>query len=304
VAGVGGVMATQVLGGPGSRFVASAQALTPYGLPLAVVVAGGALWRRSHALAAAASMVGAAVAVLALPVVFPSQPPPALAGARGMRAASVNLLYDNESVDEAADDLLVVDADVVLFTEYTPEHAKSLLDHRLSDRYPHQINRDAPFASGIAIWSKFELEEPEPPSVDGSGRWVSTVVRGPDRPLRVLGVHPPTPIYDHDEWASDLRALGTAVSETVLPTLVIGDFNASYWHPRFREILDRGFVDAHIANGDGWSTSWPTDRVIPPFVRLDHALTGNGLVATDVDDFRVAGSDHVGFVVTVTPSAE
>jgi endonuclease/exonuclease/phosphatase (EEP) superfamily protein YafD len=84
--------------------------------------------------------------------------------------------------------------------------------------------------------------------------------------------------------------------------LVIGDFNASYWHPDFRRVLDAGFVAAHTATGSGFSTSWPTTWPIPPFVRLDHALTTGGLVATEVEDFDVAGSDHLGMIVTVAPT--
>ena len=87
------------------------------------------------------------------------------------------------------------------------------------------------------------------------------------------------------------------------PTLLIGDFNASYWHPDFRSALDAGFVSAHTATGAGFSTSWPTTWPIPAFVRLDHALTAGGLVATDVEDFDVAGSDHLGMIVTVAPTS-
>jgi hypothetical protein len=38
------------------------------------------------------------------------------------------------------------------------------------------------------------------------------------------------------------------------------------------------------------------------FVRLDHALTTDNLVATHVEDFDIVGSDHRGFVVTVAPA--
>ena len=95
------------------------------------------------------------------------------------------------------------------------------------------------------------------------------------------------------------RDVGTTADA---PTLLIGDINASYWHPDFRRVLEAGFVDAHTAAGFGFSTSWPTTWPIPPFVRLDHALTTGGLVATDVADFDVAGSDHLGMIVTVAPT--
>ena len=37
----------------------------------------------------------------------------------------------------------------------------------------------------------------------------------------------------------------------------------------------------------------------PTFVRLDHALMTDGLVATGIDDIDIPGSDHRGFVVSV-----
>jgi endonuclease/exonuclease/phosphatase (EEP) superfamily protein YafD len=93
--------------------------------------------------------------------------------------------------------------------------------------------------------------------------------------------------------------LGSAATE---PTLIVGDFNASYWHPAFRDLLRSGLSDAHTVHGKGFSASWPTGKFFPAFVRLDHALTGNGLVSTSVQDFTVPGSDHRGFVVSVVPA--
>jgi endonuclease/exonuclease/phosphatase (EEP) superfamily protein YafD len=127
-------------------------------------------------------------------------------------------------------------------------------------------------------------------------------VRGPDGPVRIIGVHPPTPIVNFDEWRSDLARFGELAQRDDTPALLIGDFNASFWHPTFRALLDEGFTDAHIAAGAGLSTSWPMDGLLPPFVRLDHALTNDSLVSTDVEDFDIAGSDHRGVIVTVAPA--
>jgi endonuclease/exonuclease/phosphatase (EEP) superfamily protein YafD len=115
-------------------------------------------------------------------------------------------------------------------------------------------------------------------------------------------MHMPTPLVDVDAWQRDL-ATAAAIGRTAEgPTLLIGDLNSSYWHPGFRRLLDVGFVDAHTAAGSGFSTSWPTDWWIPPFVRLDHALTIGGLVSTDIADFEIPGSDHRGLMVTVAPT--
>jgi endonuclease/exonuclease/phosphatase (EEP) superfamily protein YafD len=112
----------------------------------------------------------------------------------------------------------------------------------------------------------------------------------------------PTPIKDVGAWRDDLATAARIGREADGPTLLVGDLNSSYWHPDFRRLLDVGFVDAHAAAGSGFSTSWPRNWSVPPFVRLDHALTTGGLVSTDVVDLDVPGSDHRGLVVTVAPA--
>ena len=96
----------------------------------------------------------------------------------------------------------------------------------------------------------------------------------------------PTPLVDFDAWRTDLATAAEIGRTTTEPTLLIGDLNSSYWHPDFRRLLDAGFVDANAAAGSGFSTSWPTGKVIPAFVRLDHALTIDGLVSTDIVDLK------------------
>jgi endonuclease/exonuclease/phosphatase (EEP) superfamily protein YafD len=301
VAGVGLVMITQAFGWDGTRIVSTLQSLTPYGIPLVVFVAAGAIWARRYALAATSAAVGLGALLLATPMVFPPGRPDTRPDAAGLSAAAVNLLYSNPQVDAVADDLIGLDADVIAFSEYTPEHRSTLVAHPVANRYPYKINRDSMFADGMALWSKYALTENE--QIDTVNGSIDASLEGPDGTIRVFAVHPPTPIFDHDDWKRELRAVAEFADDVVTPTLVIGDFNAAYWHPAFRDILRQGLTDAHMANGQGWSTSWPTDELFPPFVRLDHALTGNGLVSTDIDDFRLPGSDHAAFVVTVKPVA-
>ena len=153
----------------------------------------------------------------------------------------------------------------------------------------------------MAVWSRYPLDENERQAT--INRTVDTWIETPDGPLRMLGVHPPTPVFDFAGWTREIDQITDDVSMLSEPTLVIGDFNASYWHPSFRRLLDQGLVDAHMTHGAGWTASWPTDELFPPFVRLDHALTSSELVSVDVHDFEVPGSDHAGFVVTVVPAA-
>ncbi|MFK7917153.1 MAG: endonuclease/exonuclease/phosphatase family protein [Ilumatobacter sp.] len=297
VAGVGVVMLTQTFGIDGNRLVASVQALTPYGLVLMVVVAAIALWQQILPLALTAAVVGVSVLGLATPIAFPPGQAIPAADATEVRVAAVNLLFSNPRINDVADLMIETNADVLVFSEYTVDHSRALLAHPLASLYPFQVNRDGLFAGGTAVWSRLPIvENARPVSIN---RTIDATVTTADGPIRVLAVHPPTPIFDFGEWKADLKRIGQAAESATEPIVVIGDFNASYWNPALRRLLRNGLTDAHMANGAGWSVSWPTDKIVPPFVRLDHALTGNGLVSTSVEDYRVPGSDHAGLTVTV-----
>lgn len=296
---IGVVMLSEIAQWTGTRTIATLQALTPH-LALALVpIAGIAIWRGNLSITAGAGLVGlAALAILAPAMRGRSSERPV--GSNGLRVALVNLLYGNEQINAVAKDLADRDIDVIVFNEYTPEHQAALLASGLANSYPFKVDNSAPFAGGIAIWSRHELTVGTPPATDDPSLNVSA--KTPVGRVRIIAVHPRTPIYDFAEWETDLRAIADIDPQDDAALLLLGDFNATYWHPGFRRILRSGYVDAHIAAGHPLSASWPTNNLIPRFVRLDHALTAGQLVSSDVEDFDIPGSDHRGFVVTVVPS--
>ncbi len=299
VAVTGAITLTQAFGLTGTWPVAVVQALTPYFGAVLVPIVLAALWRRQFLVVTVSAAVLFGVAVLGTPLAFPDDRPAPAPGSVGLDVAALNLWYQNTRVDEVDEVLADLDADVIVFTEYTPEHEASLLASPLSPEFVHRRGTSGPGRGGIVVWSRFPLRVGE---FDSLRRGLDLTVAGPDGDVRILAMHLPTPSDDFNTWRRVLataREIGRTAGES---TLIIGDLNSSYWHPDFRRVLDAGFVDAHTAAGSGFSTSWPTNWRIPPFVRLDHALTTGDLVATSVDDFDVPGSDHRGLVVTVAPA--
>lgn len=299
--GVGAVLVTQMFDWDGTALVATFQALTPIGLVVVLAVAVVASLGRAWWLAISSSLVLLGILALATPLALPGDEAVPAIDSEGMTIAAINLLFDNPVVDEVADDLLVRSPDVISFSEFTFEHRRTLGAHPLADRYPHRIEFDEPFGSGMAIWSVHPIVARRPNITVARG--LDVTIDGPDAPIRVVAVHPPTPVSDFDSWRDALRTIGERTSDSTIPTVIVGDFNASFWHPSFRELLERGFTDAHIAAGRGWSTSWPTDTPFPSFVRLDHALTDDRLTVTELVDFQPPGSDHRAFVARVDPVA-
>ena len=300
VAGVGIITLTQAFGWAITPLVVVAQSLTPYLGVVVIAVAFVALWTRRLLLVTVAAAIGFGIVVLGTPLAFPDGQPDPIDGAAGLEVASANLLFSNDRIADVADQMDQLAADVIVFTEYTAQHQAALLSSPLAERYPYRTDRAGPRGDGVAIWSAMPVEVAEHPDTDSTS--IDVTVSGPDGDIRVVAVHLATPLDDFESWSHDLRAAAEIGRTASGPTLLIGDFNASYWHPDFRSVLDAGFVDAHTAAGSGLSTSWPTTWPIPPFVRLDHGLTTSGLVATDVEDFSVPGSDHLGLVVTVAPT--
>ncbi len=297
---VGLVLITQAIGWSGTRLLAVAHALTPYlAVPIVFVVVL-ALSRRKLLQATVATAVGFGIAALGTPLAFPDRQPQPVAGSAGLDVAALNLWYRNTHVDEVARGLGELDADVIVFSEYTPDHQSVLTSSALAAQYPHRVERNGDRPTGVAVWSRWPLSDNGILDTYHSSHDVT--VAGPDGDIRIVAMHMVTPFDDFDGWQSDLAVARTIGRTTDGPTLLIGDLNSSHWHPDFRQVLDAGFVDAHAAMGSGFSTSWPIDRIVPAFVRLDHALTAGGLVSAGVTDLDVPGSDHRGLLVSVAPA--
>ena len=293
-----GVLAlTQAFGVGSQGPLPALQSLTPWVLlpafPIALVAALGD--RRPLALTSAG--VAVCLLVLSFPIAFPGHRPAVEAGATRLRIAFANLYRENEDADGARA-VLAHDADLVAVVELNPIMADHL-DAEGAERYPYRVERPLRGSEGLALYSRY-------PIVDAAVRPIGTRL-GMEarldidgRPVRLFVVHPFPPIFNgrlSGEWAASLDAIGDEATSPGPPTIVVGDFNASRWHPPFRRLLGRGLRDAHEWLGHGFSTSWPNDWPTPPFVRLDHALLRPGVIPTAVDDFRVPGSDHRGFVV-------
>ncbi len=297
---VGIVLVTQLGGWSPTVAVVVVQSVTPYVGLLLVPVALVAIWRRWLFLATPCAAIGMGLLVLAAPLAFPDDQPDPIEGAVGLRVASANLLYSNERMDDVVATLHDLAPDVIVFNEYTPQHQATLQASPLADDYPYGVDRTDEYAGGIALWSREPVEVDTPP--DTHNHSLDVRVDGPDGEVRVVALHVPAPMISFTGWKRDLRTAARLGRDATTPTMIVGDLNASYWHPDFRQLLDVGAVDAHIANDHGFGISWPTDSALPPFVRLDHALTTDGLVSVDAGDFEIPGSDHRGLIVTVAPT--
>ncbi len=293
-----GLCITQWFGIEGRRTITAFQALTPYALLCAVPVSLAASVTRRHALALVALVPVVTLLVLAFPVVFHTTAAEAQAGAPRLTVAFANCYFENPTPATTAAAMAATDADVLVMVEYTPQLHDALVAV-LHDDYPYRLERARLDGGGVAVWSRFPVltggitRVSDRPTVD-----VTIDVHG--RTVRVLGVHTFPPTHNAKDWQQQLRDIGTTAGDSSLPTVIVGDFNASWWHPSFRALLHQGWRDTHQTLGQGWGASWPANRgwLPPPFVRIDHALFRSPVTPIAIRDLHVPGSDHVGLVAT------
>jgi endonuclease/exonuclease/phosphatase (EEP) superfamily protein YafD len=297
IAVMAAVLITQAAGWSRTTLVVSLQAVTPYLLAFSVPIGLIAVVTGRWYLAAAAGAIAAALVALGTPLGARSAKPPAADNARTLRVFHGNLMYYNGRTAELARVVAALDADVLAFTEYTPTHAGGLYVGALAGSFPFRLEHPEATAGGSAIWSRHRLTEiPAPPALYRSTAALIDVADG----VELYVVHPPNPLENLGHWRDELDGFAGLHDSVDRTSMLVGDFNATFWHPPFRRLGVAGWRDAHQVGGRGFSSSWPNDKSwLPPLLRLDHALVDESVEVIDVVDVDLPGSDHRGFVVTV-----
>lgn len=293
------LLATQPLGTPG-RWFAIGQSLTPW-MPVATIFVATVAWLvGSDVTGGVAGIATLGYLAVLSPLAFADALPDAAPDATPLIVASANVLYTNTDHDGLARWLAEVDADVVAIIEADPDQLGELAERPVAAEYPHRSERPGG-AAGLAIWSRYPIE-----AVSAMGGMSATamevIVDHPDGAVRIIGAHPPPPVLDHDVWLAEIERLPDVIDGR--PTVVLGDFNASWFHPPFRRAVDEaGLVNVAAATGNGLSMTWPTDSVLPPFVAIDHVLVSDRLTALGTEIVTIPGSDHRGVVAELAFAA-
>lgn len=297
-----GLCLSQWVGADGRRTLVTLQALTPLVLIWAAPIALAACLGKRHLLAIASIVPITTLMVLSYPIVFHADPQPVAADSPRFSIAYSNLLFINASPNDAAARMLATDADVLVLVEVTPRLHDALVEELAAsndpDDYQYHVGTTRGGSEAIELWSRHRIISGGLAEIDDRAA-IDVVLDIDGVEVRVVGVHPYPPTFNAPGWQKQLEAIGDAAGSSGIPTVLIGDFNGSRWHPSFRRLLDRGWHDAHEVLGHGWSVSWPMDEgwLPPQFVRIDHALFRNGVTPTGIDDFEVPGSDHKAYRV-------
>lgn len=291
-----------------TQTIVLAQTALPYLLLPAYLIAVFALFCRRRVLAAVSLLV---VTCHLLWVVIPEwRPATALPdeakNAPHFTLLSKNIRYDNPRPAEIARSIEQEDADVLFLQEADEGPVEAIRSTGVLDRYPFQQWVHGSNPEGIAIFSKYELHDPRTFLDTGFPSIRATIDVG-GKEVVLWNFHtysPPVDAGDMREWETALHSAQRHLHDETGSVVAAGDFNATYQHRPYRDILTNGWKDAHISLGRGYARTWPASD---GFVgrrggafRIDHVLTHGNLRATSIHETPGYGSDHRGVSATLS----
>ena len=123
-------------------------------------------------------------------------------------------------------------------------------------------------------------------------------------PVVIESVHPIPPIDAEltAMWEAGIRHQIRADAPGPRRILA-GDFNATFDHHAFRELLDTGYRDAAAEVGKGLTATWPfygRRSLVTPRITLDHVLVPAGVGVRDFRAVTIPRSDHRAILATLT----
>lgn len=197
------------------------------------------------------------------------------------------------------------------------EHVEVLALQETTDAFVDDLNRAGiasylPYAQvsssdgvyGNGLWSASPLDDPSDDDVDSSASFMpggTVSFNGGATQVRFVSVHTTSPTNDYwQQWKRSLDELSKLRFDTSRRYVFMGDFNATYDHTPFRNILGNRFSDASRQAGEGLKFSWPANvDYVPSFAGIDHIVLDSGMQAGQVRTVKVDGSDHKALLAIV-----
>lgn len=211
-----------------------------------------------------------------------------------------NIWLGNADTDALVDQIASENVDVVSVDELTSEAAERLVAAGIEDELPYSFTRPFSGGAGTGIWSRYPLSD-QVHHEEFLLAGLSARITMPDNTsAAVFAFHPvppwPTPA---STWAGEMDRIADILNEVPAesgPIVVVGDFNATRDHVKYRNLVSGRFRDVADQVGAGVQNTYPADRApIPPMIAIDHIAT-SGAVARSVDVVTIEGSDHRGLI--------
>ena len=217
-----------------------------------------------------------------------------------------NLNFKNRCMDDFNAYLKETKPDVLTLQEVTPEHRESLRElqykpyalelsknypfiEREKGEYPYQSYCKFQSVGGVAILSKYPINEEKSVCLEGKGLLWSQIIVD-EQPINIVSIHTYWPYPLHQPEQIDL--IKQVFQHITPPTLIAGDFNAAAWSHTVKEI--ERVSQTKVVEGMRWSIALEKQfSAIPNFkLAIDHVLLSKEFQVEEIFVEKGLGSDH------------
>ena len=213
-----------------------------------------------------------------------------------IRLFSANLNMFNHESEAMFAEIEQVNADVLLFQEYTLHWDEAFSQSQLVEAYPYHLIDIGERSFGTAIWSKRPLQDTE--------IWLaeqiyltSATIEISGQPIRLHNMHPMPPQYSYGKWDPMMDTIRQRLVAEPIPVIAMGDFNMGPYNKQYQALLNEGLRNVHEELGQTMATTWPNGRLAMPPVRLDHVFISSGIIGLSISEGVGVGSDHKPVIV-------
>jgi len=213
------------------------------------------------------------------------------------RALMLNVQWVNQDVDSVKTFIMETNADFVVLTEIVPAWEAELKSLRSIYPYGDEVVYNQS-SHGVMFFSRIPLAAGGITRLqDGRRPSVVAHLDFPERPLTVIGMHPPAPtsptrINMRNEQLATIADFVASQKGTVF---LMGDLNITPWSPYFADLLEKSGLQ-NGRSGYGLQTTWPAQ--IPVMrIPIDHALVSPEVIIHDFKAGPNVGSDHLPIII-------
>jgi endonuclease/exonuclease/phosphatase (EEP) superfamily protein YafD len=280
-----------------NTLLAGAMAVTPYVVAACYLLALVSVVLRRRVLALVVLVLALSLTALLGPRYFSEEQPDAK-GAH-LRIMAANLYLGHADARTIVDLVRQQQVDVLTMPELTPVEVDALDRAGLAEVLPYRVFDDRPGGDGSGIASNLPLRKIILMD-DTSLSQPSAVVDLPGRDdIELTAVHvlPPLSYKDVRTWRAELGGL-PEVTPNERVRILAGDFNATFDHAAFRNLVDRGYADAAEETGEGLDPTWSSLPTGPPLT-IDHIVVDSRCAVSSYAVYDLPGSDHNAIIAEV-----
>ncbi|HEY5854076.1 MAG TPA: endonuclease/exonuclease/phosphatase family protein [Aldersonia sp.] len=220
-----------------------------------------------------------------------------------VRTMQANIFLGGADADALVAQIRAESVDVLTVVELTEPAVERLAAAGVGDGLPYSFIRPRGGGGGIGIYSRHPLSDGELLDGFALNNVRATLTVPGAQPHAIYALHPLPPYPEPSwRWASELDRLHGILGSETRPLIVGADFNSTFDHKRFRELLAGAggsdapaLIDAAAHLGSGIVATYPANRRIPAVLAIDRILT-RGATPTSFRRIDIVGSDHHGVI--------